>query len=1152
MEAVMCPNGHENPPGQKFCGECGLSLTLICVNGHENAPGQKFCGECGVALGSETQRASIAPLDEPGERRMVTVMFADLVGFTPFSESRDPENVRSMLTRYFDRAQTIVERFGGEIDKFIGDAVTAFWGARQAQEDDAERAVRAALELVDAVDELGAEIGVPDLALRAGVLTGETSVGAGGNEKGLVVGDIVNTASRLQSVASPGTVYVGESTQMLSNGAIRYESVGTQPLKGKSLPIPTWRAVDVAAAVGGRGRADGLEAPFVGRDDEFRLLKDQVHAATRERRTHLVSILGEAGIGKSRLAWELQKYLDGVTELFLWHEGRSPAYGEGVTFWALGEMVRSRARIAETDDAMRSRTKLRTIVAEFVPDPDEQRWIEPRLAGLLGLADMPAGDRNELFAALRTFFQRLAESSPTILVFEDLHWADAGLLDFIEELVEWSTRHPILVITLARPDLLVHRPTWGSGRRNTLSTHLGPLPDDDMAELVRGLAPGIADDVVALIVERAEGIPLYAVEFVRMLLGSGALVRINGEFEMVGTIDELAIPDSLRSVIAARLDRLDPDLRALIQDAAVLGYSFTADRLEVFGTRPDLDDQLRSLLRMELLELDVDERSPERGQYRFVQSVIREVAYGRLAKRDRRDRHLLVARYYEDLGDSEVAAIVASHYIDAYAADPSEELASATRAALRRAAERAAQLHSNEQVLGLARRAIELTPEGPDLAALNMMAGGAARAMADYESAEGHAARALDWYAEHGTSGEAALAATLLGSIYMDDVKSPTAIEAMLPYFDPESASREQGMLAAALSRASMLSDRQSEAIRLADQAIDAAEAAVDPATFVDAFITKASSLGNLGHTFEATLMLDGAIDFAEEHDLGFTAGRAINNLMILTTNDGWTRYGDYSRRGMELGIRMGDPSSQRMAANLAWWLTMMLRLDEAASVLDGEGFDMGSQGVAAYARYTRGLLEWLGGGTEEALAEARAGADAFVTMEEAQWSESGSDQLALLSLLSGDHRAAFDRALTVKLLAASWMTPKETALSAAMFMGEEEAFRQAVDSAAEYTIPGRKREAIELQIRAGNAVFEGDEHEAIVAFIRWIELLQNHFFTIHLQEARTLFALLVPDAPESQEAADAAYRELSDAGAHHLLEVWKDAFPAQEAERAG
>ncbi len=793
MADLTCSNcGASNADSQKFCGECGTGLSLVCVNGHSNPPSQKFCGECGEVLG-ESEVAKPSPSDEAGERRLVSVLFADLVGFTPFSESRDPEEVRAMLTRYFDQARTIIEQFGGEVDKFIGDAVTAFWGAHQAQEDDAERAVRAALELVDSVSGLGAEIGVPDLALRAGVLSGETSVGSGGNEKGLVVGDIVNTAARLQSEAAPGTVFVGEATQALTGDSIRYESVGDLDLKGKSAPVAVWRAIDVAAAVGGRGRADGLEAPFVGREDELRLLKDQIHATTREKRAHLVSIVGEAGIGKSRLAWEMQKYLDGLTEQYLWHEGRSPAYGEGVTFWALGEMVRQRARIAETDDHLKSRTKLRTAVAEYIPDPDEQQWIEPRLAGLLGLADMPPGNRNELFAALRTFFQRLSERSPTVLVFEDLHWADSGLLAFIEELVEWSPRHPILIVTLARPDLATQHAGWGSGRRNTLSTHLGPLPDGDMARLVAGLAPGIPDDVVSLIVGRAEGIPLYALEFVRMLLGSGDLLRTGDRFEMTGTIETLAIPDSLRSVIAARLDRLDGEQRALILDASVLGYSFSADSLVIFGERPDTEELLRDLVRNELLEFEADERSPERGQYRFIQSVIREVAYSRLARSDRRDRHVRVAEHYETLGDVETSPIVASHYVDAYAADPSDELAAAVRDAVQRAAERAAQLHSHKQVLDLARRAIDLTPDGPDLAALHELAASAAQGQLDFESAEKHAATALEWYGSHGSAAQIAVAAKLLGSIHTDANHPLQAIDAMVPFWPPTTRVQNKG-----------------------------------------------------------------------------------------------------------------------------------------------------------------------------------------------------------------------------------------------------------------------------------------------------------------------------------------------------------------------
>jgi len=1146
--------GTINPESQKFCGECGTALALVCVNGHSNPPSLKFCGECGEPLSATdtSPTAPSVPTEEAGERRLVTALFADLVGFTPFAESRDPEEVRAMLTRYFDRAQTIIERFGGEVDKFIGDAVTAFWGAKQAQEDDAERAVRAALELVDSVAELGEEIGVPELSLRAGVLTGETSVGPGGNEKGLVVGDIVNTAARLQGAAEPGTVLVGDATQALTSDSIRYEQVGDQALKGKSVPVAAYRAVDVAAAVGGRGRADGLEAPFVGREDEFRLLKDQVHAATRDKRAHLVSIVGEAGIGKSRIAWEMQKYLDGVTELFLWHEGRSPAYGEGVTFWALGEMVRQRARIAETDDPLKARTKLRTTVVEYVSDPDEQRWIEPRLAGLLGLDEMPSGDRNELFAALRTFFQRLAESSPTILVFEDLHWADSGLLDFIEELVEWSTRHPILIVTLARPDLLEQRPGWGSGRRNTLSTHLGPLPNDDMAELVAGLAPGIPDEVVSLIVDRAEGIPLYAVEFVRMLVGSGDLTREGDRFEMTGTIEELAIPDSLRSVIAARLDRLDEEQRGLIQDAAVLGYSFTADRLEIFGDRPDIEDRLRELMRSELLEYEVDETSPERGQYRFIQSVIREVAYSRLAKSERRDRHVLVAQYYEGLGDVEVSAIAASHYIDAYAADPSDELAASTRNALLKAAERAAELHSNEQVLALARRAIELTPEGPDLAALQTLAAQAAQGLLDLETAEQHAALALDWYASSGSGDESAVAATLVGAIHTDATHPLQAIDAMLPFFEPGEASREQGVLAAALSRAYMLSAQGDKALEFADRAITAAEASRDYATLADAVITKGTLLPNTGRIQEGMLMLRGVIEFAEEHDLPFAVGRGINNAMTNTRTDGDIELGEYALRGLDAGNRSGDANTiQRMIAGRASWLMNMHRLDEAVETLDSYDFEFAIEGIGTFLQFIRSAVEWARSGDESAFAEMRKSAEVWVSSEEPQTHESGKDALARLALISGDYESARDLALDVEFREPS-LGPVVTAASAAMLLGDRDGLLRAIDLAATYPAPGRKLDSMNLLLDAGRAVVEGRNDDAVAAFTELIDLLQDHFFVSELQSTRALFAIVLPEAPEARAAAETAYAEITAAGAFHLLEVWKDAFPPTIVEAAG
>jgi class 3 adenylate cyclase len=337
------------------------------------------------------------------ERRLCSVLFVDLVGFTPLAEKRDPEEIRELLSLYFDRAQAIVGHYGGTVEKFIGDAVMAVWGAPIANEDDAERAVRAALDVVASVSELGDESGV-ELAARAGVVTGEVAITIGKVSEGMVLGDTVNAASRVQSVAPPGTVLVDESTWRAASGAIVFTEIGDLQLKGREEPVHAWRALRVVAQRKGVGRSERIEPPFVGRDEELRLIKDLFHATARERRARLVSVVGIPGIGKSQLGWEFLKYIDGLADAVYWHQGRSPAYGEGITFWALGEMVRMRAGITESEDTASSRAKLSTTVAEFLADPEERRWVELRLAHLLGLADAPSGDREELFSAWRTFF----------------------------------------------------------------------------------------------------------------------------------------------------------------------------------------------------------------------------------------------------------------------------------------------------------------------------------------------------------------------------------------------------------------------------------------------------------------------------------------------------------------------------------------------------------------------------------------------------------------------------------------------------------------------------------------------------------------------------------------------------------------------------
>ncbi|HEY1332183.1 MAG TPA: adenylate/guanylate cyclase domain-containing protein, partial [Actinomycetota bacterium] len=737
---AACPTcGFDNPSGFRFCGSCAAPLGLTCPNCGADVPsGFRFCGQCAAPIGQP--RAEPEREEPVAERRHVSVLFADLVGFTTLSESRDPEDVRELLSRYFDTGRAVVDRYGGVVEKFIGDAVMAVWGTPIVYEDDAERAVRAGLDLVEAVAALGREVGAPELTARVGVLTGEAAVTLGAIGQGMVAGDLVNTASRLQSAAEPGSVLVGESTCRAAARAIAFEEAGAFTPKGKSEPMRTWRAVRVIARRLGAGREAMLEAPFVGRGEELRLLKELLQATMRERKVRLVSVTGIGGIGKSRLAREFMKYLDGLKEAVFWHQGRSPAYGEGVAFWALGEMVRMRAGIAESDEPAEARFKLGACVTETIGDPEERSWVEPRLAHLLGLEEQAPGEREELFAAWRCFFERIAEHGPAVMVFEDLQWADQGLLDFIDSILEWTRAQPILLLTLARPELSQKRPDWGAARRSFTAMHLEPLPDAAMAELVEGFVRGLPPQDVAGILERAEGVPLYAVETIRMLADRGVLHAEEDGYRAVGSIGEIDVPGSLHALIAARLDALPPPDRALVQDASVLGKSFTLEGLAAIAG-PVTENQLRELVRREFLVRDADPRSPERGQYAFVQSLIREVAYGTLARRDRRAKHLAAAGHFESRDEGELAAVVATHYLEAYRASPQgpdgEAVAASARDWLVRAAWRSMSLGSPLPALAYAKEALTIASDDRDRASLLDLAGEAAfRAARREESIE--------------------------------------------------------------------------------------------------------------------------------------------------------------------------------------------------------------------------------------------------------------------------------------------------------------------------------------------------------------------------------------------------------------------------------
>lgn len=930
---MTCPGcGTENKPGRKFCSRCGTPLALTCGEcGAANDPDDSFCGECGsqltwasplaLASASAATPSSARDLGTSGaERRLVSVLFADLVGFTTLSEARDSEEVRELLTRYFDSCRRVIARYGGVVEKFIGDAVMAVWGAPVAMEDDAERAVRASLELVLAVTELGEEIGAPDLRARAGVMTGEAAVMPGGDDQGMIAGDLVNTASRVQSVAEPGTVLVGESTRRASEAAIAYSDAGPQQLKGKAEPVPLFRALRVTAGRAGALKAHGLEPSFVGRGRELRLVKELFHASAGEMKAQLVSVVGIAGIGKTRLSWEFEKYIDGLVEDVWWHRGRCLAYGDGVAYWALAEMVRMRCRIAEDEEPASAREKLRTILTEHISDPEERLWVEPRLAYLLALEAVAPGDQENLFSAWRILFERLSEQWPTVLVFEDMQWADAGLLDFLEYLLEWARGLPLFVLVLARPEFAEKRPSWGTGRRGFSSLYLEPLSAQAMSELLTGLVPGLSDELQASILARAEGIPLYAVETVRMLLDRGLLVQEGNVYRLTGAIETLEVPETLHALIAARLDSLTQEERRMMQDASVLGKVFTKQGLTALTrlAEPELEPLLRTLVRKEMLSIQADPRSPEHGQYSFIQDLVRRVAYDTISKRERKTKHLAAAEFLTSVygaEDDETIEVVASHYVDAYAVAPedpdAEDIRSTAREMLVRAGERAASLAANHEAQGAFERALELTDDPLAQADLLEAAGVMAASGARSDEASAHFERASRLFEAAGATHPAARVSARLAEIIWERGRLEQGLATMDKAFAvlvPEEPDADLAALAAQIGRLAFYKGQSELALERLTKALEMAESLSLPETLSQALNTKAIILFTGGRPVEGIALLRAALDLALEHDKPSAALRASYNLADITGQlDRYQEASELVQAGLELARRVGN-----------------------------------------------------------------------------------------------------------------------------------------------------------------------------------------------------------------------------------------------------
>jgi class 3 adenylate cyclase/tetratricopeptide (TPR) repeat protein len=1161
---VTCANcGTDNRTGAKFCQECATPLAPSCpACGTVNTPGAKFCSECATPLGTTPRTGAPATPGYPGaERRLVSVLFADLVGFTPFAEGRDAEDVRETLTRYFELATEVITRYGGTVEKFIGDAVMAVWGAPVAREDDAERSVRAALELVEAVGALG-----PGIRARAGVLTGEAAVTIGATNQGMVAGDIVNTAARLQSAADPGTVLVGASTQRAAAGAIAFEEAGLQDLKGKAEPVASWRALRVVAGRGGRGRSEVLEAPFVGRSEELRQLKDLFHATVREGRPRLVSVIGPGGIGKTRLAWELLKYLDGLAEQVWWHAGRSPAYGDGITFWALGEMIRGRAGLAEGDDEAATRARIAEMLATHVPDPAEAGWIEPALLALLGIGADTRSD--QLFAAWRTFFERLAATSPVVMVFEDLHHADCGLLDFIDHLMDWSRGVPITVITLARPELLDRRPGWGAATRSFTSIHLEALAPAEMERLLAGLVPGLPPRAMASIIGRADGIPLYAVETVRMLLAQGRLVPDGDVYRPVSELDDVAIPETLTALITARLDGLDPADRALIEDAAVLGQSFSVPGLAaVTLIEPaTIETRLHGLVRREVLVFDADPRSPERGQYAFVQALIREVAYNTLSRRDRKVRHLAAARYFEALGTDELAGALAGHELAAWrlAADPDEADALATRArvALLGAAERAASLGAHEQAITFLEQALEVTTHPAGRADLHTRALRSAEQGLKPEVMLRHAEAAL---AERRTTGdrEAIASATAdVADVITSDLGDPERARTILRDAWAEFSDLEQTPAGVALMTGLVLANGAledfGEALAWAERSLPISERLGLVRETLWGLVNYGGTLLALGRPMEAMVLLRGG------HRLATARGLPKIELQARIGVTFFEEWGEPSRglalarEGLEIGRRLGSRAyGFQMVGNGSICALRVGEWDWADALLE-EWLDMdATASQRAEFNVDRAILRSLRG--EDAAADIaetrRLRIEGGITDPQWECYELWAEAMAAFAAgdLSEARRLAVRAAEISSLFAPLLLS---LAVRSALWSGDADAGEAALEAFGAPGFTGAALDADRAAARAGVAALQGRGPEALAGYRDALRAYRQLGLAFDEAAAAVDMATLLGEPERSQPdvgaAIIAARATLERLGARPFLDRLGVAGLAERSRTAG
>jgi class 3 adenylate cyclase len=809
-------------------------MTTCPQCGEENPKRGRFCLACGAPLA-----AAPAPAEE---RKVVSILFVDLVGFTAASERADPEDVRARLRPYHGRVKQEIERFGGTVEKFVGDAVMAAFGAPVAHEDDAERAVRAGLSVLGAIDELNEEVPGLELSVRAAVNTGEALVALGARPaegEGFVTGDVVNTAARLQQAAPVGTLVVGEQTFQTTTQVIDYEELEPISAKGKVDPLSLWLAVRPRRPFGTEHDEDA-RAPLVGREHELALLRETYSRTLRESSIQIVTLTGEPGVGKSRMVAELRLLVDEQPGPVVWRQGRCLPYGEGITFWALGEIVKAQAGVLESDGPERASEKLAAAVQEVVEETPEWAWFQAMLAPLVGAGTAEsdgAVERSQSFTAWRRFFEGVASRGPLVLVFEDLHWADAAMLEFIEHLVDWSTDVPLLVLCTARPELYERRAGWGGGKRNSTTVSLSPLTTQETAQLIGTLLSQavLPAETQAALLERAGGNPLYAEEFVRMLGDRGILER-TGAVIRIGAGAEIPVPETIQALIAARLDTLSSEVKSLLQAASVVGKVFwTGAVASVSRAAEDsVAEALHELARKELVRPVRSSSVQSEQEYTFWHVLVRDVAYGQIPRAARAAKHRAAAEWMERIAGERVidyAELLAHHYEQALelsraAGADTRDLEEQTERFLVLAGQRALWLDVGKAE-SYFRRALELFPrEDPMRSEVLVHAAQAAALAGRSAEAEASYEEAIADFRARGNNLGAGDALVKLAAIIRDDqgVRAKALLDEAVDLLEREPASPELVGAYAEMTRYYHFAWPAEEALGWADKTLVAAE----------------------------------------------------------------------------------------------------------------------------------------------------------------------------------------------------------------------------------------------------------------------------------------------------------------------------------------